>query len=587
MHRLRAVLGTGVAVAAAAVLLFGIGPNSDLPRSSLLLLVPLGAGLLFRAPRRRVGNDAWATTPATAASYAARPEVPSPRRVALALGRVEARELAASPAFGVGLGFCALVLFLFGWVWPGDSVETWEETLQLAPWFAHPLAGMTVLAAHRAVTRARRDGAAELFDACPADPTARTVGHLLAGVAPVAVLTLFFGLLTLLMAWRSHLVYGPIGWSSAFDVGAAIALGAGAVALGVALGRWVAFPLAPVMAVVVVGFGMIAISEVGGRDWNPLVPLSTAPSIEGPSPLFVSRPTAAHLLWIVALVAVVAVVAVSRDRRDRTLGLVAGGVVALALVAGIATTRPMSTSDATLIADRVAHPEAHQRCETVATVAVCLFDLHRPLLDVFEDHLRAVAESLPPGHAPLTIRQVYEGRLAELPPEVRRHLTAADLRRPAGELPLGDTGDVGIDQGFDVALTAVGLPTRPDAELRPVVVAGQARGVVALWLAARGLEGADAHSVTSSPEPASSSAYDRGSLEVGDCATPAVVWSEQDLRAVRTLLTLPADDVTPVLHGQWERWVDPGTGTDDLLAALGLPPVGPFDAVEALPGNPC
>ena len=89
--------------------------------------------------------------------------------------------------------------------------------------------------------------------------------------------------------------------------------------------------------------------------------------------------------------------------------------------------------------------------------------------------------------------------------------------------------------------------------------------------------------------PVDADAFTRGSVEdVQDpCNAPAVVWSAQDLAAARAVLALHEDDVTRIVGDGWSRWTDPRVGTDELLAALGLDPVGPFDDVVAHPGNSC
>jgi hypothetical protein len=190
----------------------------------------------------------------------------------------------------------------------------------------------------------------------------------------------------------------------------------------------------------------------------------------------------------------------------------------------------------------------------------------------------------------LTLRQRYDGDLDDLPPEVRRRLTEADLAPRPGEAPIGfDLGsEVGDDPGFHLAFAALDVPTEADEELLPAVLAGEARGVVALWLGTRGLPADDAARATTAELPGSPDAFDRGSLlAASSCVVPAVVWSAQDLAAARALLALPESDVAEVVSAGWVRWADPRTGTDELLAALGLPGVGPFDVVVARPGQPC
>ena len=103
--------------------------------------------------------------------------------------------------------------------------------------------------------------------------------------------------------------------------------------------------------------------------------------------------------------------------------------------------------------------------------------------------------------------------------------------------------------------------------------------------------GADGNAVrlaTTSDNPDSADAFERGSLQSSDpCSAPPVAWSAQDLTAARAVVALPATQVAGVVTAGWARWSDPRTGTDELLAALGLPGVGPFDQVVARPGEPC
>ena len=175
------------------------------------------------------------------------------------LGAVEGRHLALSGWFGAGLGLCVMTIVLFVFVWGGENFDSWQETLQYSSWFVHPLTGFVVIAAHRAVTRARRDHAEELFDTCATSPSTRTAGFLASAWTPAIAGFLFLAAMTIGTAWRNPGVHGPIGLDGVADVLASLALPVGGVALGVALGRWVPFSLAPIVAVVGVGFATIAI----------------------------------------------------------------------------------------------------------------------------------------------------------------------------------------------------------------------------------------------------------------------------------------------------------------------------------------
>lgn len=582
-------LGGLAGAAGLAAVLFGWAGMSG----SILIVTALSIGSLtvFVATRdREVQETGWA-------SWSAASDLPvdgtgpvrPPSRtggVALALGRVEARELSRSPWFGVGFGFSVLIFVLFGFVWAGEDNGEWAAQLQLSSWFAYPMVGMVVLAMHRAVTRAARDGADEVFDVCPTDPATRTVGFLAVAVLPVAFLSALLVALAVSASARSSL-NGPIGVRGVAEVASGALLGAGGVALGVALGRWIRFGLAPVMAVILVGIVGIQLNLYGG-SWNPLSPLSTAPAVHDMSPIFTERPSVWHLAWIVALTTVVAIIALVRHRRDRLVMLGAVGSVFVLVISGISATRPMPSSAADRIATLVEHPERSQDCALAGDVEVCVYPLYQSLLDPVSDRIAPIAARLPVGTGPLTLRQSFDGSLDELPPEVRRRLTATDLARPANQLPLDfDAG--AIDRSArDLAFAAVGLPLEPDEQRLPTIVAGQARRVVALWLVTRGLDPQEALEASSSPAPGAADAFDRGSLEVDECGgAPTVVWSAQDLAAARAAMALPEPDVARAVHDNWSRWTNAATSTDELLASLGLAPVGPFDAVVARPGSTC
>ncbi|MCZ7537100.1 MAG: hypothetical protein M5T61_15165 [Acidimicrobiia bacterium] len=507
------------------------------------------------------------------------------------IGRVEGRLMFSSLWFAVGLAFCALIILAFAVAFADENNEPWAEFAQMAPWFVHPLAGMTVLASHRATTRSVRDGTEEVFGVCPTQPEVRTLGHLAASWLPVLVSAVFLVVFGLLLLVRSPGLHGPVTADSTGDVLGAMLLGVGSVALGVALGRWIRFALAPIVVVVAILFLSTGISGIGGRGWNPYVQLSTAPTIEAPSPVFADRPVWSHALWILALVLLVGLLAMLRHRRDRPILLGVGGAIVLAMVAAFGATREMPAASASAIADRVARPEAHQDCVDIAgRVDVCVFPFHAEYAGRIVADVTPVAWALPSAVGPMTIRQVYEGSIEQLPPEVRRRLPDRVAGRPPNEVPFSGFDELGNFTGprRDLALAAVGLPTRPDDELMPAVVAGEARGVVAVWLTVRGLDLDDQLRRARVPETSSDDPFENGSLDgVGECSTPSVVWSRQDLEAARAVIQVPDEVIEAALASDWARWTDPSTGTDELLAHLELAPVGPFDQVTPRPGEPC
>jgi len=600
MTRPGTLLGGIAAVAGAVLLLGGAGDvSSGGPPFTLFGLVAVAAlcGLALTLIHRRqsavLPERPWSAPAAASQPPGGGRSGASPAQaVALALGRVEGRQYTSSASFAAGLAFCVLMILLFGIVWARDNTGPWQEFVAMTPWFAHPLVGMVVLAAYRATTRAARDGADELFETCPTAPATRTAGFLLSAAVPVATLAVFLAVMATAVWFKSPLVHGALSADSIAEVLGALVLGVGGVALGVALGRWVRFGLVPVVVVVLIGFFATAVvNGSASTGWKPLAMLSTAPTVNSLSPVFTDKAAYWHLLWLIGLTAAVGIVAVARHRRDRPVALAAAATAAVVLAAGIGATGPMPTASAARIADRVASPERHQICAaTDGPVDVCVYRFHHELLGRVTAEVGPVAAALPPGMARLTLRQVFDGDLGDLPPEVRRRLTAADLERPAGEVALGFRADSAHGRsgaGFDLAFVSLGLPQEPDEALVPTVVAGQARGVVALWLATRGADAAAVRSATNSDHAGSADAFERGSLEYGMCSVPPVVWSAQDLAAARAVVALPATQVAGVVTAGWARWSDPRTGTDELLTALGLPAVGPFDEIVARPGESC
>ncbi|MEX2293523.1 MAG: hypothetical protein WD691_07005, partial [Acidimicrobiales bacterium] len=565
------------------------------PIIAVIFLPIVGLLLVWgRATSRRTIRDPGWSAPPEAATLAA---VPGPQPgttgsgdLVAALAWVEGRHLLASPAFGAGIGFCVLLFVLFTFVWGGENTAPWSENLQTTPWLVHPVVGLTVLGAHRAVTRGRRDGADEVLDTCPTGWTTRTLGHLGSGWLPAAVAAVFLAAMIIGISIQGELVHGPISQADVLDVITALLLPVGGVTLGVALGRWLHHTFVPVVAVIGVAFATTTINGIGGHGWNPYTALSTAPTIEGKSPVFTVRPAGFHLLWIVALIALMAALAVLRHQRTRAVQLAGVGAVALLAVAGLGATRPLSVASAQRIADLVSHPENYQVCADASErVEVCTFEHHREMLASFTALMAPVANALPPSAGSFTLRHRYLDDLAKLPPEVRSLLDGVDLfDRPRNEIALADVDDIGFDPlgtPLTIALGAVGLPTVPDEHHLPAVVSGQARGVVALWLAVRGVEAAQRSGVLTAYEPNAPDAYDRGLPRNADhtCSIPSVVWSAQDLAAARAIVVLPDARVSEVLDAEWRHWVGATTTTDELLDVLGLPPMGPYDRVVPRP----
>jgi hypothetical protein len=567
----------GFACVAVVLGVAGVGENRN---GGPVVLLLLGAGAVwgvwgFVQRRRPAVPAGWTPTSTFAFQPAAARPAGGPAAVPMALARVEVRELTTSPAFGVGLGFCALALFLFGRVWAGDYGGNMPSVFELLPILGHPLAGMVVLASFRARTRGRRDGTEELFESCPTSQATRTAGHLLTGWAPAVVAVVFAGALAGLVAMGTATPYGPVGARQVAAVAGTAVLAIGATFLGVALARWIPWTLVPVVAVIAIGFVASGLATQGTRTTDPRRLLSTF-TVDPEVDVRLTAPHwLAHHLWIAALATVVAVLAVLRDRRGRAV--LGAGLLAVTVAAGsaVAATRPIDTADARRIAAIIDDP-ARVPCTDVGGLDVCTFAADDDLRADLADAARPVAAMAPPGALEgWRIHQIAETRWQNLDPEVVANLGGVPEPDPH-VLPIEFSGHPLALEGLRLwtGLAATGaLDTRVRGTT--LTIRGQARGTIALWLATRGADPEVQLDLTSLGGP------DRAP---GDANRPwpdtcyagdlPVQWAATDVLAARSMLALDEGEVRRVLHADWARFTDRSTTTDELMAALGLEAVG-------------
>lgn len=560
---LTAGAGTGAAGGLAGMLLFGG-------------VVSLVVGWVRR--RRPAQHGGWTPVAAMAFQPAAGHTTTSPGGVALALGRVEAREIASSASIGVGLGFCLMILVLLGKVWAADYGSGLMGAMELYPIYVHPLAGLVVLAAHRARTRSTRDGTQELFETCPTSQTTRTVGHLLTGWVPASIALVFLTAMTVLVSRNATAGYGHMGARQVAALLGATVLCVGATALGVGLARWAPWTPVPVVAVIAIGFGSTRLATAGNRLTEPIRQLSTWLNDPDRYVRYTAPNWVAHNIWILALVALVATLALARDLHRPVLTIAGATFAVVAVVSAVAATRPIDATDAARIASLIDEPEAHQRCVDAADLAVCTYPSDAELANHIATEVAPVAAAAPPGAlAGWTVRQDADLDRTELDPEVRRLLSSD--RGGERLIPMAMSTRPDADEGarFWVALTASGVA---DDITKGTVLSldHQARGVVALWLATRGAAADTAADMTSTGlsdhDSANYSSNDWRPWPDSCYAGPAPVsWAFTDVDAARQLLAVPEAEVAEVLRSDWGRFTDRATSTDELLAALGLEPV--------------
>lgn len=509
------------------------------------------------------------------------------RKCVRSLARVWSRELVRSAAFAYGLAFLMLSYVLFALLW-GDETDSWNETLQVAPWFAHPLVGMMVLAVHRSVTRARREDVSELIEVCPLPDGVRTVGHLGAVGVPLAVFAVFVVAFVGTKELRGFGSIGPIG-TGWLDLVSSMLLIVGGVALGVALGRWVPFQVAPVLAVLVVLVVTLRLSTFGDPGWNPLAELSTVPPVEEIGELLAPRPNGWHVVWLLGLTGLTMVVAFAWSRLDRMVGAMAVVALVVTVAGGIGATRGVSSANADHIVDLILSPEAHQTCETSSSgrMDVCVYDGFDEIVPVLMPSA-AVADVVPGGERFVIRQGLLNTFVDESPPEVQNRLPDS-LTRPANEIVIGlDPPSDDSPARFGMAFRAVGLPTDEPVDGVPLIVVGQARSVVALWLATAGLSDDEAFDLLStdsehSVEPMAESAVWAGAA----CWVPPAVTSIEELGLARRLAISDDARVADVLVERWEHWIDPTTSTVELVAALGLDGPTAFSPIEPHPYAEC
>ncbi len=545
--------------------------------------------------RRSVVDPAWTRSPAVQQS-GGHIEVrrrSTPREVSRALGVVESRELLYSPWFAVGIGLLVVIFVSFTMFTDTDlgNGAVWLQTAHLAPWFAHPLAGMTIIATFRAVTRSRRDDTDELFDGCPAGRDVRTAAQLRTVIVPLAVYGCFLVVYAIALITRWPHIHGPFSGGIVAIIAASFVLLVGSVFLGTALAVWVPYAVVPIVAVFAVGLLSLRLRGDGDPGWNGRASLSTL-GPEGDTPMLIVLTSRwAYLAWIAALTTIVAVIAMSRYNRRRNVWITGVVGIVAALIAGSFAMRPVAAGDAAEVADLILNPADHQTCVTTdnQAISICTFDDYPELRSRVTEALLPLAEELELFAGPVTVRQIYDDSIGDLPSSMRTVLGSKLPVLPAGEVGIGlyADRDALLADRLAVALWALDAPHSRRDDLLPASVAGQARGVLALWLAARGLATDDAVTLASVDDDFETpdDAFERGYAWPSGCAP--VVWSGQDLQAARAVMALPEQSVRDVLLGAPDRWRDPATTTDELMAALDLAAVGPFEVVVVRPEDYC
>ena len=512
------------------------------------------------------------------------------RAAGVQLARVEGRRLLRNEVFIVAIFMSIAILVIFGLVWASDNLganNSWRYWLALLPVFTLPFAGMTLVAMNLAALRARREGTEELFGSLPATSSTRVVGHL-GSVWMALVVQIVFVAATLASGRFLTGHFGSIDAASIGDIMVSFALVVCAGSLAVALARWLPNPLVALVAVVALAIGGSAIGAIGGHHWSLTRQLSIWPRYPDHDWAFAVRPSWWHAAYLLSLALVVAVVAVARQRRDPFALLLGVGAVFLVGLTGYVQTRPMTDGEAERIAAMISDPIAHSSCRTTDGLTLCAYRDYADITKVWARELTAPFAAVAPQQRVNGFAVVWhEPRLDRLDPTVRDRIDVEALATAWNTdsatwngVQVGGT-ESNLVNRLALGLWSVGLPSVP-ADDAPCWAGGQARGIVALWVAVQGMNGDDADRFISGTwtglrDSESDSnvppEWIDGYLWISD-ATPPVLWSAADIVDAQTILTLDATFVRDTLWADWKQWSDPSAAAADLMTELGVTTAG-------------
>jgi len=524
-----------------------------------------------------------AVTSADAAERVAPPNDRHPMaRIVRALTRSESGHLLRHPSLLIGV---ALSVLLIRTAASGNILTEADGDVALG---LVPLAWATLIATNLSALRGRRDGSAELFGSLPSAPATRTAAQLLAGwVAVVAGVIVLIGWLVL--EWRSGLA---IGSPNVAQLVIGPLLVAGAAALGVLAARWLPHPIVGplvVVATTVVQAGPLS-SGTSPLRWMAFAADATSPaSAPGDDGIAFPGPVDWHVLYIGGTILIAGVLAVARHGFSRRVSLALAGAAALAGVAAVGQTRPLSDDEISRRDALLTNPPAV--CEVRSAVRYCAPGDFRARFGQWEGPVKAVLRRTPaevrdrglvvsmrdlnvtssPDCTPTPL-------LALLPPRVRAAVDPAAVWpadgavHPDREWPWDEEctfTDHGVALTVQVGAWAVGLPPAQAAASSPCQASGQARSVVALWLAGQatpgGVRGLADIGRASGPGT---------TVDFGDSANQpswGVAYAKADLALALALLERPVDDVARIVTESWEQLVNPSTPSAILGARAGIP----------------
>ncbi|MFC4118043.1 hypothetical protein [Nonomuraea zeae] len=457
----------------------------------------------------------------------------------------EARRLVRHPLVW---GATALVLALQTFLSRDQQPDLTMDPVN-ATGLATCLAAAVLVVASLATSRDGRHGMPESLSGLPGRAEHRTRALLLATplVAGLAAAVAMGGYLAI------RLLSGPAGgrldvWEPLTAVAAAVL----AATLGVAVGRWASWLIAGPLVVAVLGFLIFTNPSNGQARW--LLPVMQVHRPDWPD-----RPSAAHLVYVLAAAALFGGIALLRHRvRPASAAAV---VVALAVAvptgATAASTRPPATFPTNVpltldhvdsrVRERYFGPGAY-RCTVRQSLTYCAFPGYEPWIPLWEQAVQPVVAALP---AELRARAP---QVRQMSPTWSFGADSGLIRAP---MSWGDPDQRRI-LAEDVAFWATGLydsAARHSDPRHPTLcdVRGQARAVVAHWLIGQ----------VSPPEA-------RRGLHVDDHRgrMSGLDWGQAEIGYAKLLSASPV--AREKVRAGWDTLIKPTTTIGQALPLLGL-----------------
>jgi hypothetical protein len=541
-----------------------------------------------------------------------------------ALARVEGRRLVRHPIL-LGGAVLSLAAFIVPMWWQAPVLHREDVISGLT---LLPLAGAALLATNLAALRSRRHGTDELYDSMATPPNRRTVGHLLSvgwaaamGAAMVAV--------DILWLLPSH----PAGSPRILELLVGPFLVALAGCTGILVARWWPTVVAgPISLVALIALALLFVqslpssfdASVPDRFLLPWAPLSLE---WGVAPELVVRPAGWHLVYLAGLILLVASATLLRHGlRLRPTALAVGSLALTVIAAGTQLGVPTEAQARALI-PLVEDPDAIRVCQVRMGVRYCAYPAYEPWIERWASAITPVIQTVAPDSRPkgLAVEQVLPYYGGDLPREAVLRIEDSFRRATPNVIHVGirwggfgNEADYRLGLSLVVAGWSVGLPRRseevvlteedaeairqafpgddglvPGAQWGSCHLLGQARAVVALWLAARDTPGQEdvlkellgappyGYEVVEGQE-GPPSLYTDGPvlyelsnlpLETYLSSPPYIQWGIAEAFHAIQLLERPDGEVEALLHRHWDALIDPSTATSDLVRLMDLDPL--------------